>query len=344
MRSFNSFVLQANGVNLPLHRTSFTWSNNRKSQAWARLDRFLLSPAILLWFPNMIQRSLPRCLSDHNPVIIREEIVDWGPSPFRFLNWWLEEKDMMKESIKWWSECKAVGSQGFVLFSKAKASKISLKRWLQSSKINLKKPKEVEDKLEVLDTKAEREGWTASLRQERLHLLEELWKRHRREEQSWRQKSRIKWLHDGDKNTTFFYSIANSRMRNNVITEMLIEGTTLTDPMTIREGVFKFFKEHFKEVDWKRPIMSRDGLMKISDEEKVALEERFSVEEVHFALWNCDGNKAPGPDGFNLNFIKAHWKEIQDDFMRQAAIVFARSVEQCSTFLAWIYPLNTVLG
>ena len=30
----------------------------------------------------------------------------------------------------------------------------------------------------------------------------------------------------------------------------------------------------------------------------------------------CDGNKAPGPDGMNLNFIKANWGVIQGDFMR----------------------------
>ena len=39
------------------------------------------------------------------------------------------------------------------------------------------------------------------------------------------------------------------------------------------------------------------------------------MEEVWITLSNCDGNRAPGPDGFNLNFIKAHWKDIQDDFI-----------------------------
>ena len=33
------------------------------------------------------------------------------------------------------------------------------------------------------------------------------------------------------------------------------------------------------------------------------------------ALSSCDGNKAPGPDGFNLNFFKAHWEDIMEDFM-----------------------------
>ncbi|KAK3187885.1 hypothetical protein Dsin_027446 [Dipteronia sinensis] len=45
------------------------------------------------------------------------------------------------------------------------------------------------------------------------------------------------------------------------------------------------------------------------------LEEVFSVEEVREALNGCDGNKAPGPDGFNVSFIKKNWEDIEGDFM-----------------------------
>ncbi|KAK2665491.1 hypothetical protein Ddye_004065 [Dipteronia dyeriana] len=55
---------------------------------------------------------------------------------------------------------------------------------------------------------------------------------------------------------------------------------------------------------------------RVSDRENALLEADFSLDEVTYAVSNYDGNKAPGPDGFNLNFIKAHWAVIQDDFMR----------------------------
>ncbi|KAK3220321.1 hypothetical protein Dsin_014291 [Dipteronia sinensis] len=315
MRCFQNFVFQANVVNIPLQGTSFTWSNNRENQAWARLDRFLLSPSILMWFPNLLQRSLPRSLSDHNPVMLCEENLEWGPSPFRFPNWWLEEKEMMKETIKGWKNCKTSGSKGFVLFSKAKAAKNALKRWLKTSKVLLKKPKEVEDKLSGIDIKVETEGWTEALREERLKLMGELWKCLRREEQTWRQKSRINWLMEGYKNTSFFHSVANGRRRRNLISELTIDGVTVTDPSCIRSEIFGFFKEHFKQEAWQRPSLSWVGLKRISKEESLALEANFSGEEILLALSNCDGNKAPGPDGFNINFIKAHWDEIQEDFM-----------------------------
>ncbi|KAK9073992.1 hypothetical protein SSX86_006587 [Deinandra increscens subsp. villosa] len=31
------------------------------------------------------------------------------------------------------------------------------------------------------------------------------------------------------------------------------------------------------------------------------------MEEVKMAIWDCDINKAPGPDGFNSKFLKTHW-------------------------------------
>lgn len=32
------------------------------------------------------------------------------------------------------------------------------------------------------------------------------------------------------------------------------------------------------------------------------------------AVWSCDGNKAPGPYGFNFNFIKKFWGSLKPDF------------------------------
>ncbi|KAK3219593.1 hypothetical protein Dsin_013563 [Dipteronia sinensis] len=49
--------------------------------------------------------------------------------------------------------------------------------------------------------------------------------------------------------------------------------------------------------------------------ERMKLEVEFLKDEVWKALSECDGNKAPGSDGLNLNFIKANWELIKGDFM-----------------------------
>ena len=42
----------------------------------------------------------------------------------------------------------------------------------------------------------------------------------------------------------------------------------------------------------------------LGSEENSFLVAPFSEEEIKDVVWSCDGNKCPGPDGFNLRFIK----------------------------------------
>lgn len=46
------------------------------------------------------------------------------------------------------------------------------------------------------------------------------------------------------------------------------------------------------------------------------LEEEFSVAEIWEIVKSCDGNRAPGPDGFNMTFFKQFWKMVKDDVVR----------------------------
>lgn len=39
----------------------------------------------------------------------------------------------------------------------------------------------------------------------------------------------------------------------------------------------------------------------------------FTREEVKSAMFSIDGNKAPGPDGFNINFFKYYWDMVGDN-------------------------------
>ncbi|KAK2657881.1 hypothetical protein Ddye_010933 [Dipteronia dyeriana] len=74
------------------------------------------------------------------------------------------------------------------------------------------------------------------------------------------------------------------------------------------EGSLKLGEIVLKKVEWKRPSI-RDLLLKrIFVRERNELERDFSVEEVWSVLCDSDGNKAPGLDGLNLNFVKSNWE------------------------------------
>jgi len=46
-----------------------------------------------------------------------------------------------------------------------------------------------------------------------------------------------------------------------------------------------------------------------------ALEIPFSVDEIRTAVWDCEGNKALGPDGINFFFIEKAWNIIDKDIV-----------------------------
>ena len=46
------------------------------------------------------------------------------------------------------------------------------------------------------------------------------------------------------------------------------------------------------------------------------MEQPFSEEEVWGVIRNSNGNKAPGPYGFNMHFIKDQWGSIKEDVMK----------------------------
>ena len=70
MRRFAQVMNDLELVDLPLQGGTFTWSGGFQNQAWARLDRFMVSPSWLDQFRNVTQKRLSRPISDHFPIII----------------------------------------------------------------------------------------------------------------------------------------------------------------------------------------------------------------------------------------------------------------------------------
>ncbi|KAK2664582.1 hypothetical protein Ddye_003156 [Dipteronia dyeriana] len=130
------------------------------------------------------------------------------------------------------------------------------------------------------------------------------------------QKSRVKWLKEGDKNTKFFQFTIDGLKRCNYIGDMVFDEVKCTSPSDVRKGVLQHFKDLFKNVEWQRPRLGALNFKRLSTGENKGVETEFSREEVWRAVYNYDGNRSPSLDGLTLSFIKANWKLIRDDFMR----------------------------
>ena len=85
--AFNSFI-EDNGLqDLPLFGRIFTWFKG-DGTSMSRIDRFLLSEDWCFGWPNCVQTALLTGLSDHCPLVLSVDEVNWGPQPTRMLKCW----------------------------------------------------------------------------------------------------------------------------------------------------------------------------------------------------------------------------------------------------------------
>ncbi|CAL5339713.1 unnamed protein product [Camellia sinensis] len=123
------------------------------------------------------------------------------------------------------------------------------------------------------------------------------------------------WTLKGDRNTKFFHAMASSRQARNTINSITVGNASFEEPNAVKQEVWNHFSNMFTD-DWKiRPVLTGDFKSVRSSPSFHLLEAEFSEEEIWAAIKDCNGNKAPGPDGFNLLFFQKFWKLLKVDIL-----------------------------
>ncbi|GKV39902.1 hypothetical protein SLEP1_g47602 [Rubroshorea leprosula] len=128
MREFDGFIRDVGLVDLPLIGRKFTWVQ-ASGRSMSRIDRFLLSEGWLTKWGDAKQWGLNRTVSDHCPILLKQQVVDWGPKPFKFFNSWIEQegcRELIKET---WSKADVQGWAGYRIKEKLKMTKEALRKW-----------------------------------------------------------------------------------------------------------------------------------------------------------------------------------------------------------------------
>ncbi|XP_040369487.1 uncharacterized protein LOC121051324 [Rosa chinensis] len=133
------------------------------------------------------------------------------------------------------------------------------------------------------------------------NLIESL----RLQELFWREKSRLRWLSDGDRNTTYFHAMCRARQLRSSITLLREGDQVFEDASSIHNHVLDYysnlFANHAEHHD--NGLVDRVIPSTVTAEENDALALIPMADEILAAVKSMDADSAPGPDGFTGHFF-----------------------------------------
>lgn len=131
----------------------------------------------------------------------------------------------------------------------------------------------------------------------------------------WRQRATVRRIKFGDENTKFFQAVATMRLRSNKISQLTLKlGTTVTDHSMKANALWLSFKNRLGVTECHQMLFYLQELIQAVN--LPVLDKPFSDDEIKQVLKEMPSDHAPGPDGFNGNFLKKCWHLIEPDFKR----------------------------
>ncbi|XP_028065584.1 uncharacterized protein LOC114268593 [Camellia sinensis] len=101
-----------------------------------------------------------------------------------------------------------------------------------------------------------------------------------------------------------------------MINSISVNGVSYEEPNRVKHEVFLHFRNQFKESRVNRPVLG--GEFKSIEDNSIShhLVSDFTEVKVLVAIKESNGNKAPGPYGFNLLCYQKFWKVMKQEIMQ----------------------------
>ncbi|XP_070007223.1 uncharacterized protein [Nicotiana sylvestris] len=152
--------------------------------------------------------------------------------------------------------------------------------------------------------------------QEKMALMEvEKWSNI--EEQILHQKSRAHWIACGDSNSKYFHAQLKLRTNTNTINSIYTDlGDKVSDPILVEEEFVKFFRKLLGENNTTCECPNSEVIRQgpcLNMQQKEDLIKVVTRDEILQAIKDMPHDKAPGVDGFPIEFLTRHWQVVGDD-------------------------------
>eukprot|EP00253_Pinus_taeda_P033889 PITA_33889 len=268
-------------------------------------------------------KILPGLGSDHWPICLEIDIKKIkGKKPFRFEAFWLRNLDFLHRVEEWWTQSQARGQGKMHIFQlKLKEIKNRIRKWNREEFGHIMEDKQkLEKEMEDIQQQIILEGRDEERSKEEGKIICQLEERRKQEEILWRQKSRINWLREGERNTKFFLqAMIQNRQRNQIFSIKNEAGERVIE----QEEIEQVLVEHYKWILTETQDNIGEAIEQvckeipkiITAEQNRALMRVATMEEVEEVVMNMKKGKVSGPDGFSSEFYQAGWHFLGQDVL-----------------------------
>ncbi|XP_043687592.1 uncharacterized protein LOC122638810 [Telopea speciosissima] len=265
-------------------------------------------------FVSRVQH-LNRTCSDHAPICVELSTTQTRfYAPFRFQQMWIHHLSFRDFVADCW-RASFVGTPLSVLFLKLKFLRGRLEEWNRECFSNIHQNvhgaedtvSRAEFDFESDPTEQAQNALQGTRNNLNLTLLQE--------EIFWKEKSRVKWLKEGERNTKFFHAVVNVKCKRSGIGKIKNgQGEWIQDWEVVKAKAIRFFRDSFAsgQTTNNEEMLSAIPVI-ISAEENMMLTASPHFEEVKEAVFALSKDSAPGPDGFTGHFFTACWDIVGAD-------------------------------
>ncbi|KAK3222119.1 hypothetical protein Dsin_009144 [Dipteronia sinensis] len=275
-------------------------SCGRHGMVLSRLDRAVCSHSFLAAWSHIACVILPRSHLDHHPLLISYSAgVSSSPRPFRFQGMWVSHPSFLNLVRSVWSFSIARSGSGIVV-QKLKLLKKALRRWnwevFGDIALNVSNANE---KVMLIQGMIGSEGFLDDLFRLETSTLADLDSVLKQHEIFLKEKSRVRWLAEGDRNSKFFHSLLKRRGGNKALSSIQIGENISYDPTEI---------EHVPSL--------------VAVDDNASILQVPSFDEVRSTIFAMDPLSAPGPDGFLGSFYSHCWEIVGHDVVLAVQVFF----------------------
>ncbi|KAG7583258.1 Reverse transcriptase domain [Arabidopsis suecica] len=316
---FRNMISDCRLREIPSIGNKFSWAGDRNNM-WiqCRLDRALGNEAWFHLFPRAQAEYLDRIGSDHRPLFVRfasENMSRRGR--FMFNKRWINKPEFSEIIKAGWYQDDAAGHR--TLMHRLSNCRKSISRWKRVSNQNSKK------RIEQLRQRLEEKGIKMLPSRGLMQMLKwELAEAYREEELYWKQKSRERWLKEGDRNTKFFHgSVQRRRVQNRILSLFDANNVEQFSEGSKGDIAVEYFRKMFTSSKPDSIVEALEGMLpRVTTEMNSKLTQPITGEEIKRAAFSIREESTSGADGMSGYFFQAYWDIVGPQVVEEVTQFF----------------------